>query len=99
MPHDVWVMRDRPIEPSEWEAFLSTRADFQVPGEVFGKTLDGSTRQLSAQGFRWWMGHKSGMPIPVVLSSGAIHIGDGDPSAFTFAEELAVFFDGYVQEG
>ena len=98
-PHDVWVMRDPPIEPSEWEMFAASRLDLQVPDEVFGRTAEGSTRQLLTQGFRWWMGHASGMPVPVVLSSGAVHIGNGHPSAFAFAEELATSLGGYVQEG
>jgi hypothetical protein len=92
-------MREPPIEAGEWLTFAAARPELQIPDEIFGEAPGGKALKLSTVGFRWWMNHSSGMPVPVVLSIGAIHIGVGDPSAREYAEELAAHFNAYVQEG
>ena len=93
------MLRDPPIETNEWLAFASACKELQVPNEVFGQAPDGKALKLSADGFSWWIGRHSGMPVPVVLSNGAVHVGAGDASARDFAERLAAQFGAYVQEG
>jgi hypothetical protein len=98
-PRDFWVLREPAISKQEWHGFLESHPELHQPSEVFGVTPEGQSVRPKLTEFVWWHGSSSGLPTPVAYTASGIHIAAGDLEAASFANVLADYFGGFVQEG
>ena len=92
-------MREPLIKEGEWREFLKAKGDFEEPESLVGVGPAGKEISLPVEGFVWWLGHESGVPVPAQFTDEGVHVPDGGEGGAALAQVIAAYFGAEIQEG
>ena len=92
-------MREPLISEAEWRDFLKVRGDFEEPEFLVGAGPTGKEINLPVEGFVWWLGHETGVPVPAQFTGEGVHVPDGGEEGAALAQVIAAYFCAEIHDG